>query len=143
MGGRRQAFVAHVRAQVGARFTHKGRLPRVGFDCAGLVLYALERIGEGPPAGAYTGYRRAPRPAQLAEGLAALAKPLPLDQALPGDLLRFDVERLGPVHLAIVLDEQRLLHVTPELGVHECRLTPVMGPLRLVDAWRLNALSTD
>lgn len=97
----RMAFIAAAREQLGVRFKHQGRNP-LGFDCAGLVAFALAQIGRtivDVPA-----YSREPQGGRLAQQLRLnLGDPVVKSDMRAGDvaLMKFRGE---PSHVGIIAD---------------------------------------
>lgn len=95
-------IVAAARRALGARFRLHGRDPAGGFDCVGLVAWALGEAGLTVP-GVPTGYGW--REAAAARVAAAMARaglrPVGAEAgAAPGDVLLF-AQRRGQAHLGI------------------------------------------
>jgi len=82
---------------VGAPYRRGGASP-AGFDCSGLVVYSYRRAGvRGLP--------------HSAAGLEALARPIPVEEIEPGDLLffRLDDPRKAS-HVAIYVGDGEFVH---------------------------------
>lgn len=97
----RVAFVAAARGQLGIRFKHQGRT-RLGFDCAGLVAFALAAAGRTIKD--ERAYSREPQGGRLEALLRAnLGAPVPVAEMRAGDvpLMRFRGE---PSHVGILAD---------------------------------------
>lgn len=84
----REAFCDVVRGFTGTPFVHRGRLPGVGLDCAGVVVCGLRAFGVNAP---NILYGPNPTEAELFDGLAAVASPKPVEDRLPSDVLTFAV----------------------------------------------------
>ncbi len=96
-----QAFVAGCLSHVGKPFRHMGRGPS-SFDCAGLALYELARLGR--PIFDLDAYGREPFRDGLREAIRTnLGDSLPAAQNRAGDvvLMRFDGE---PRHVGVLGD---------------------------------------
>jgi len=98
------------------KFRHKGRNPKIGLDCAGLLFWGMAQIGR--PTNDLPAYGREPHKDGLRENLIRnLGPELPPDQIRAGDviLMRFQGE---PRHVGLVtqLPDGRLglLHVHAE-----------------------------
>lgn len=111
-------FVQACRGMLGVKFRHRGRNPRVGLDCAGLVIVGLRQIGLDPID--IKAYGREPHNDGLRQVTEAnLGQPIPLEMARPGDvvLIRFDIY---PHHLAVVGDYAlgglSLIHAYGDIG---------------------------
>lgn len=127
MDDRIKAFVARARSMIGVRWRHQGRDLR-GVDCAGLVVYALDREIIDCRA-----YGRVPYQSRL-EGLLRenLGDPLPVDQMQVGDvaLMKFKGE---PSHIGILGD---YLYGGLSL-IHAHASVRKVTEGRLDDEWRL------
>lgn len=80
------ALIAAARGYLGVPWRHLGRT-RAGVDCIGLVLLAAREAGRLLPDPAP--YQREPQGTRLLDGMRDLCDLVPLDQALPGDVLLF------------------------------------------------------
>jgi cell wall-associated NlpC family hydrolase len=72
-----------------------------GFDCSGLARYAHERVGLVIP--------------RTAAEQQRAARPVPLAQLAPGDLVFFHIRRRGIDHVGIYAGEGRFIHA-PRAG---------------------------
>ena len=133
MTGRRAAFAAAAESLAGTPFRFRGRDPRNGLDCVGLVIVALHRIGSAlPPVPPYSMRQRDFSPmltAATAAGFESVD-----DVPWPGDLLLL---RAGPAqpHLAILAMNGGVIHAHAGLG--RVVLTPPPCPLPIARHWRL------
>jgi cell wall-associated NlpC family hydrolase len=133
MTGRRAAFARAAESFVGTPFRFRGRDPKSGLDCVGLVLAALEAIGAPiPPIARYALRQRgfAVHLGGLAEAGFGDAEGVP--QA--GDLLLL---RPGPAqaHLAVVGSMGGLVHA--HAGIRRVVTTPPPFPWPVERHWRL------
>ena len=129
----RMAFAAAADSFVGVPFHFRGRDPRSGLECVGLVAAALEAIGAPAPHIARYAFRQRDFAAQL--GCAASAGFDDIDgSSLPGDLLLL---RPGPaqVHLVIVGSRGGLVHA--HAGIGRVVVTPPPFPWPIERHWRL------
>jgi murein DD-endopeptidase len=88
-------------ALVGTRYQFGGA-DRAGFDCSGLAFYVHERVGLDIP--------RTARQQQLA------ARPVPLDEIEPGDLVFFSVRAHHVDHVGVYAGGGRFIHA-PRAGL--------------------------
>ncbi len=146
----RSAFVTAARSTVGTRFLHQGRVPRVGLDCAGLVLYAAAEVGLDPQDFPGRNYSRWPvmsdpdrasrRGVWLRDFVANQTREIDPAARQEGTILLFWVFRPGlPQHLAIVTGPETILHAWYDAGaVVE---TPLTGwHDKIVGAFELNGM---
>ncbi|MEL7312856.1 MAG: C40 family peptidase [Pseudomonadota bacterium] len=85
--------------QVGAPYRFGGSTP-AGFDCSGLVNFAYGQAGMSVPRTTETLWRR--------------ARPIPLNEAQPGDLVFFNVEG-KPGHVGVFVGDGYFVHA-PSTG---------------------------
>jgi cell wall-associated NlpC family hydrolase len=133
MSGKRMAFAMAAKGLVGARFRFRGRDPRAGLDCVGVVTAALETLGSPVPSIAAYAIRQRDFGLQL-DGAAAAGFEDADGRPQAGDLLLF---RTGPaqVHLGVVGPDGRLVHAHAGLG--KVVLTPPPLPWPVERHWRL------
>ena len=101
----RGQVVTTARRMLGAPYRYGGRTP-AGFDCSGLVGYSY----------ASAGWRELPH---SAAALFSRARPIPLDELLPGDLLFFRFGRDRVSHVALYVGDGRFIHAPKSGGVVE------------------------
>jgi hypothetical protein len=108
---------------LGVPYVWGGARPEVGFDCSGLVMYIYARLGI--PLSHFSG-------AQWNQGMR-----IPEQLIQPGDLVFFDMSRLGPGHVGISIGGDRFVHA-PHSGdiVKVSSLRDVRYGLRYVGAVR-------
>jgi cell wall-associated NlpC family hydrolase len=94
------AIAGFATALVGAPY-HFGGADAGGFDCSGLALYVHEQVGLAIPRTA-------------AEQLRA-ARPVPLTQLAPGDLVFFRIRSRHVNHVGVYTGEGRFVHA-PHAG---------------------------
>lgn len=94
-------------AQIGRPYRYGGDTPRSGFDCSGLVHYAAVGAGLlGVPRTVAMQYRA--------------ARPVPLDDLRPGDVLFFAFGRRQPTHDGVYVGGGWFVHA-PSSGGHVAR----------------------
>jgi cell wall-associated NlpC family hydrolase len=132
MTGRRLALAAAAEGFVGVPFRFRGRDPRSGLDCVGLVAAALDAIGAPAPPIAPYAFRQRDFAAQIA-GAALAGFDDAGDGPQTGDVLLL---RPAPaqVHLAIVAPAG-LIHAHAGLG--KVVLTPAPIDWPVARHWRL------
>jgi cell wall-associated NlpC family hydrolase len=101
------------KAFLGSPFHHAGRNPKVGIDCAGLIIAVGDVVGchiTGPldyqPRGDFS--------AMMSELSAQLAKTDRPDNT-PGNIISIS-SRLAAAHCAIVIDHGRIIHAIQGRG---------------------------
>jgi cell wall-associated NlpC family hydrolase len=119
----------------GVPFRFRGRDPRTGLDCAGLVAASLTKLGMPPPPLPPYSMRQTSFAALFASEAAAAFVDVG-GTPLPGDLL---LVRPGPaqVHLGLVSQSGGLVHAHAGLG--KVVVTPPPVPWPLEWHWRLRA----
>ncbi len=95
------AIATAAAALVGTPY-HFGGADAGGFDCSGLALYVHERVGLNIP--------------RTASEQQQAARPVPLAQILPGDLVFFRIRKRGIDHVGIYTGAGRFVHA-PHAGV--------------------------
>jgi cell wall-associated NlpC family hydrolase len=127
------AFAVAAEGFIGAPFRFRGRDPRTGIDCVGLVAAALEALGERAPSVPTYAMRQRDFAAQLDSAADAGFAEVTGDPRA-GDLLLL---RPGPaqVHLAVVGAGGGLVHAHAGLG--KVVLTPPPAPWPIERHWRL------
>lgn len=95
-GQQRADIVSVAQQMLGAPYRPGGATPR-GFDCSGLVLYAYQQVG----------IQNLPR---TTAGLFRQAQAVPLDDVLPGDLLFFEINGRGVLHVGIYQGGNEFIH---------------------------------
>jgi hypothetical protein len=108
---------------LGVPYVWAGASPEVGFDCSGLVMYVYRQLGI--ELSHFSG-------AQWNQGLR-----IPAELLQPGDLVFFDMGRLGPGHVGIYIGGDRFVHA-PHSGdvVKVSSLRDAQYGLRYVGAVR-------
>jgi len=81
---------------------HFGGADGAGFDCSGLALYVHERVGIVIP--------------RTAAEQQRAARPVPLAQLVPGDLVFFHIRRHAIDHVGIYAGDGRFIHA-PRAGL--------------------------
>lgn len=95
------AVASAANALIGSPY-HFGGADAGGFDCSGLALYVHERIGLSIP--------------RTAAEQQRAARPVPLAQILPGDLVFFRIRKRGIDHVGIYTGAGHFVHA-PHAGV--------------------------
>ena len=133
-------ILAAARQCLGTPFRHQGRLVGFGLDCAGLAVHVARQIGVGHLD--VSGYGRTPASGQLERSLDSqpcLERVALIEDRLPGDLLlmRFASD---PQHLAILTDQQTIIHAYETVGqCCEHRLSSVWAS-RIVRVYRFRGI---
>jgi cell wall-associated NlpC family hydrolase len=83
----RKEFIEKVRETVGTPFHHQGRTLGVGFDCAGIIAWALKELEHPVPD--VVGYPRVSPGMAMFHHMAAVFDEIHPDDAKPGDILMF------------------------------------------------------
>jgi cell wall-associated NlpC family hydrolase len=95
------AIVALAASLVGTRYQFGGA-DEAGFDCSGLVLYVHQHVGLGVP--------------RTAAAQQRAARPVPLTELQPGDLVFFSSDSGAVDHVGIYSGFGRFIHA-PHAGV--------------------------
>lgn len=135
----RAELIAEARRWIGTPFHHQGRARGAGADCIGLLAGAAEACGYGPidlPAN----YPATPVPATLFGWLdgSGVVDAVPLDDALPGDLLLFQIAG-QPTHFGLLTDAG-WIHADNSYGVVEVPLDAKWRARRLA-AYRIRGIA--
>lgn len=125
-------------AMVGVPFKHQGRNPHAGVDCAGLVLCSVWSAGcELPDC---IGYGPQPQAHVLLAELQQRARRIHRDDAEPGDILLFQYRVEMPMHFAVLLANNYVVHAHGQTGkVIKHRLTAARAE-RLHSIWRVEGV---
>lgn len=97
---------------IGTPFHHQGRLPGVGLDCVGLVIWIGQQLGIAYP----DNYRYGRNPNGREMGRLLAQYLLRVETPQPGDVLHIAWARL-PQHLGIYAPQGRLIHAYEPRGV--------------------------
>jgi len=137
MSAGRRELIAAARRRVGQRFRHQGRGGR-GYDCAGLIeVSAAEVLGLRPASRA--DYPRRPPGRLVFEELRKVARRIPVEEAVGGDILQMAFGD-APTHLGLLTDQGTVIHAyVVARRVVEERIDRAMSD-RIVACWRLKAL---
>jgi murein DD-endopeptidase len=95
------ALAAPAAALIGSPY-HFGGADEAGFDCSGLALFVHEQAGISIP--------------RTAAEQQHAARPVPIAQILPGDLLFFHIRKRGIDHVGIYTGDGHFVHA-PHVGV--------------------------
>jgi NlpC/P60 family putative phage cell wall peptidase len=126
-------IVAKAREYVGTPFHHQGRLKGVGVDCIGLVVCTYRDLELSHKDS--LGYSKFPDGKTLEAGLTQSLDRIPVEEAVPGDVLVFRM-RAHPCHIGIKTDHG-VIHTYAGLGkVVEHRIDD-FWQRRLCAAYRL------
>ena len=100
----REEVVRLARSLLETRWSHQGRDPANGIDCAGLILWVGWESGHIPRDFDVQGYRREPDGRMLQEALQVAGEQKAWPNWLPGDfvLLR-DLATIWPCHLGFLV----------------------------------------
>lgn len=100
----REEIIETALDQIGEDYLYGGADPDDGFDCSGLVFYSYREAGIKLPRSS-TAQRKA-------------GSPVPLKQALPGDLLFYDfgAKKRSALHVAIYLGDEEAVHAPTSDG---------------------------
>ncbi|QQR68380.1 MAG: peptidase P60 [Alphaproteobacteria bacterium] len=105
----RDDAVTEARTWLGTPFLHQGALKGVACDCIGLVKGVGMALGlvdydpVSPEALSYANYSMMPDSKRMRQGLARWLVPIPVDSALPADIL-FMAWGREPQHVALITD---------------------------------------
>jgi hypothetical protein len=111
------ALRARAYARKKTPFVWQGRLPGVGLDCLGLVICSGIAAGALPEGFDVEPYTEPPRGDRFVEALREYLDEIPVEEAMPGDVLLLSIKR-EPRHLAI-RTESGMVHCTVEHGLIE------------------------
>ncbi len=105
----RMDVVDEARTWLDTPFVHQGWKKGIACDCIGLVKGVGTALGlfdydeESEKAQRYTAYSMLPNPRKMREGLVEFFVPIPVPEALPGDILYIAWAK-EPQHVALVTD---------------------------------------
>lgn len=134
MSTKGEQIAAAAEAMVGTPFRHQGRNPRSGVDCVGVVLCSVWSAGcELPDC---FGYGPLPKADMLLAELGKRARRVHRDDAQPGDVLVFAYKPELPMHFAVLVGAEHIVHAHGSTGrVIKHRLTNAWNN-RLHSIWR-------
>ena len=120
---------------VGVPFRHRGRNPKIGVDCAGVVLCSVWAAGcELPDC---IGYGPQPKSDFLLDELKKRAQRVHRDDAEPGDILLFQYRVDMPMHFGVLLSNNYVVHAHSTTGrVIKHKITAAWSS-RLHSIWRV------
>jgi cell wall-associated NlpC family hydrolase len=102
-------LVELARSYIGTPFHHQGRVPKVGLDCAGLVICCLKELNT--PIDDVSGYARVPSSNTFTNHINKFYYEIDREEIQEGDLVTF-VFRTEPQHIAIIsnIEPVRIIH---------------------------------
>jgi cell wall-associated NlpC family hydrolase len=107
----------------GKPYRYGGNTPK-GFDCSGLVHYTYRKAGISIP--------------RTTQGQLSSSTRLPIEKALPGDLLFFKIDSRKLSHVGLYAGENRFIHAsTSKKKVTDASLLDPYWKSRLVTAGRI------
>ena len=134
MSTKGEQIAAAAEAMVGTPFRHQGRNPRSGVDCVGVVLCSVWSAGLDITD--CIGYGPLPKSDVLLEELGKRARRVHRDDAQPGDVLIFQYKADLPIHFAVLVGSEHMVHAHSSTGkVVKHRLTNAWAA-RLHSIWR-------
>lgn len=108
-----EKVIAAAKALLGSPFHHAGRDPKIGIDCAGLIIAVGAAVGSGitgptdyQPRGDFSAMM-----AELSAQLADTDRPV----NTPGNIISISY-RLAAAHCAIVIDHGQIVHAISNRG---------------------------
>lgn len=119
---------------IGTPFGHRGRIPGIRLDCAGLVLVSHWSAGVDLPD--CIGYGPLPRRSVLMSELELRAERIHRDDSEPGDIVLFEGRPNYPMHFGILLGPESFVHAHQAAnGTVQTRLSKAWS-MRLHSIWR-------
>ena len=125
----RNDIVRKAREYYGTPFHHQGRMKHIGVDCIGLLVGVAKELGIMSYDS--TVYARVPEPGILIQELDSCMDSIPIESALPGDVLVFWMSEgeKRPQHIAIKTGPDTMIHTFQHVGrvvehVIDSRWTP-------------------
>ena len=109
MGTTRAQIVTEAREWLGTPYHHQGRLKGIGSDCVGILIGIAAALGL--PYEDVTNYSPNPMPEQFKAELASLMDPIPVEDALLGDVYTFYGNREQHVGIIVQTDPAKIVHV--------------------------------
>lgn len=142
-------IIAQARGWIGTPYHHQARLKGVGCDCLGLVVGVADELGlkheDGRALSSFdeTDYSRQPDGERLTRMLQSVLHEVPKEEAAPGDLALFTIER-NPQHVGLLTEYEGDLGVihsyAPSRKVVEHRLDKKWQQ-RIIKVFRWQPLS--
>lgn len=108
----RKQIINEARKYLGTPFHHQGRVKGSGVDCIGLVTGVAKILGLSDYDN--TVYSRHPDGAMLMGELEKHLEQIPIENAVPGDILVFRIRKY-PQHLALMTDVG-MIHTNQKIG---------------------------
>lgn len=136
----REEIVELVRSTLETRWSHQGRNPQTGLDCAGLVIWVGWEAGYIPRDFDVQGYRRDPDGRTLLAALQTHAQQKSWADWEPGDfvLLR-DISTTWPCHLGFLV--KRPGSTDPNLIHCWARMRKRCVEVRFAEGWQRKMVS--
>ncbi|MDO8969043.1 MAG: NlpC/P60 family protein [Saprospiraceae bacterium] len=119
---------------LGVKWTHQGRHPQYGLDCAGLAIECA--LAAGIEVIAPTDYGRKVDQDYLISFIQAHCAPIQIDSIEPGDLLLMAFQGVSQ-HLAIYVGDDWFIHSYEKQGVVKQQLIPFWRK-KVTHAFRLS-----
>lgn len=119
---------------MGVKFVHRGRIPVLGLDCIGLVLYAIREGGWVPSANSTLreDYARWPEGEELSRAIALEMYSISYEELQPGDVVTMAWEGMDdyPRHVAMITQ------TNPNYIIHTHWLTKRVAEHRIDQTWK-------
>lgn len=142
----RAEIIAEARDWIGTPYHPQQSRKRAGCDCKGLIVGVARELGlaEADTLAARTwNYRLDFSPERLLEGLAETLRRV--EQGLPGDVMAIEVDRpgFGPRHLAIMAENDRLIHCYGKGPLRQVIQVPIGRSRRIHSYWTWPSLGAE
>lgn len=132
-------FIASVRSTIGTPFQHQGRVPGVGLDCVGVIVFALTE--NGYLVNDVSGYSRIPGGALLEAAILVHCSKISLHDVAVGDIMLFHFGH-EPQHTAVVssLVPLTIIHAYSDIRRVVENGFDALWKSRLVACYRINGI---
>lgn len=109
----RKEVIKVARSYLGTPFAIQGRSPGVFLDCVGVLVCMATDLGL--PCKDFDAYTETTKPEMVREMLACSMDEIPVEEAIPGDVLMFEFSGGGDQagHVGVLSEPERMIHTWP------------------------------